>query len=328
LLGPLIEPRVLQSPALRMVAHLSSAGTVRRRHVELLVQQEAISARKLRAPRRFGLARCAGGAGRTVMMRAMSIATTTEGYQLTLPAFEGPLDLLLHLIEREELDITEIALVAVTDQYMRYLHDGEQLNIDALADFIAIGARLLFLKSRALLPRPPSVGDDEAEEEDDGNDLARQLIEYRLFKEAAGQLRAIETAGLHSYPRVAPAPEFPPATGLDGVTLDLLQRIVEDVLTREQEEEPVQVIHPHKFTVREKIALIRELIAREGRASFRAIVEQCRTRMEVVVSFMAVLELVKSRAIDARQDAAFEDIALVPSEEVPLDVAVTSEFDE
>ena len=229
------------------------------------------------------------------MMRAMSIAPTTEGYQLTLPAFEGPLDLLLHLIEREELDITDIALVAVTDQYMRYLHDGEQLNIDALADFIAIGARLLFLKSRALLPRPPSAGDDEVDEDDDGDDLARQLIEYKLFKEAAGRLREIETAGLHSYPRIAPAPEFPPATGLDGVTLDLLQRIVETVLTRKPEEEPAQVIHPHKFTVREKIALIRDLIASEGRASFRTLVEQCRTRMEVVVSFMAVLELIKSR---------------------------------
>ncbi|MDE3095858.1 MAG: segregation/condensation protein A [Chloroflexota bacterium] len=258
----------------------------------------------------------------------MSISPPAEGYQLTLPIFEGPLDLLLHLIEREELDITDIALVTVTDQYMRYLHAGDQLNIDALADFIAIGARLLFLKSRALLPRPSSTEDGGEEEDDAGDDLTRQLIEYKLFKEAAGRLRAIEAAGLHSYPRIAPPPEFPPPTGLDGVTLDLLQRIVEAALTRTRVEEPVQVIHPHRFTVSEKIALIRDLLAAEGRASFRALVEGCRTRMEVVVSFMAVLELIKSRAIEAVQDAAFEDIVLVPSEDAPLDVPVTSEFDD
>ena len=258
----------------------------------------------------------------------MSIITREEGYQLTLPMFEGPLDLLLHLIEREELDITSIALVAVTDQYMQYLHASEQLNIDALADFIAIGARLLLLKSRALLPRPVSAGEEDDEEEDDADELARQLIEYKLFKEAAGRLREIEVAGLHSYRRIAPPPEFPPPTGLDGVTLELLQQIVEAALTRQQETEPAQVIHPHKFTVREKIELIREILARDGRASFRALIEGCRTRMEVVVSFMAVLELIKSRVLEARQDTAVDDIALEPSAEQPLQVAVTSEFDD
>ena len=93
---------------------------------------------------RIVASRCLTGAAAVVlpaMIRPMSIITREEGYQLTLPMFEGPLALLLHLIEREELDITNIALVAVTDQYMRYLHSGDQLNIDALADFIAIGAR-------------------------------------------------------------------------------------------------------------------------------------------------------------------------------------------
>ncbi|HZP57068.1 MAG TPA: ScpA family protein [Dehalococcoidia bacterium] len=258
----------------------------------------------------------------------MSIAPGTEAYQLRLPIFEGPLDLLLHLIEREELDITAIALVSVTDQYLQYLHEAEQLNLDALADFIAIGARLIYLKSRALLPRPPAAPGEE-EEEDPGDELARQLREYKLFKEAASRLRDIETAGLHAYPRIAPPPEFPPPTGLDGVTLDLLQQIVESVLTRKPEQaEPVQVIRPHKVTVREKIDRIRELIASSPHVSFRALVEECRTRMEVVVSFMAVLELIKSRVIDAVQDATFADIVLVPTDEAPLAVEVTSEFDD
>lgn len=250
-----------------------------------------------------------------------------EAYQLDLPLFAGPLDLLLHLIEREELDITDIALVAVADQYMAYLHQTDQLNLDALADFIVIGARLLLLKSRALLPRP-RPDDGVAEPEDDpSEDLARQLVEYKLFKEAAGRLREIEVAGLHSYPRIAPPPELPPSPGLDGVTLGLLQRLVVEALTREPPDEPVAIIHPHRFTVREKVDYLRNKLAAEGRVSFRAVVMECASRMEIIVSFMAVLELIKSRVLDAMQDAAFEDIVLVPSGETALDVAVTSEFE-
>jgi len=253
----------------------------------------------------------------------------TEGIQLALPFFEGPLDLLLHLIEREELDITSVALVQVADQYMQMLHQSDQINLDALADFISIGARLLLLKSRALLPRPQADGDAADDEEDIGDELTRQLLEYKLFKEAAGRLRAIETAGLHSYPRIAPPPELPPPTGLDGVTLDLLRQMVEIALKRKPEKaEPVQIIRPHKITVRERIALLRDRLARDGRISFRSIVDECRTRMEVIVSFMAVLELIKSRELDALQDAAFADIILVPSGEDALDLGDTSEFDD
>ncbi|HXK32808.1 MAG TPA: ScpA family protein [Dehalococcoidia bacterium] len=251
-----------------------------------------------------------------------------EGFQLQLPVFNGPLDLLLHLIEREELDITSVALVQVADQYMEHLRSGEQLNLDALADFIYIGARLLLLKSRALLPRPEAQQQADDDDEDIGDDLARQLMEYRRFKEAAGQLREIERAGLHSYPRIAPPPELPPPPGLDGVTLEMLQQMVQEALTRRPAaREPVQIIRPHKITVREKIAALRDRLAAQGRLSFRAIVEECRTRTEVIVSFLAVLELIKSRVLDAQQDDAFADIILVPSGEPPLD-ATTSEFDD
>jgi segregation and condensation protein A len=252
----------------------------------------------------------------------------TAGIQLALPFFEGPLDLLLHLIEREELDITNIALVAVADQYMEILHQSEQINLDALADFISIGARLLLLKSRALLPRPQVEGEDDGDEEDLAGELTRQLLEYKLFKEAAGRLRAIETAGLHSYPRIAPPPELPPPTGLDGVTVELLRQMVEIALTREVEHhEPVHVIRPHKITVREKVELLVARLAAEGKISFRSVIDACGSRMEIIVSFMAVLELIKSRVLDAVQDGTFTDILLVPSGEDALEVGDTSEFD-
>jgi segregation and condensation protein A len=262
----------------------------------------------------------------------MAIQPRAESVQLTLPYFEGPLDLLLHLIEREELDITSVALVTVADQYMQVLRQNEQLNIDALADFIWIGARLLLIKSRALLPRPTAT-DGELDEEDPGDELARQLLEYKLFKEAAGNMRSIETAGLHSYPRIAPPPELPPPPGLDGVTLDLLRQMVEEALTRKPAEKDHHhaVIRPHKFTVREKIAYLREKLANEGSVSFRAVIDACTTRMEIIVSFMAVLELIKSRVLEAEQDGSFGDIALVPVDEpVPglAEAVITSEFDE
>jgi len=108
------------------------------------------------------------------------------------------------------------------------------------------------------------------------------------------------------------------------VTIDLLRELVETALKRTPEEaEPAQVIRPHKITVREKVAQIRERLGAEHRVSFRTLIEECTTRMEIIVSFLAVLELIKSRVLEALQDVAFADIVLVPSEEVALEVAVT-----
>ena len=242
-------------------------------------------------------------------------ADESGSFQLALPIFEGPLDLLLHLIEREELDITNIALVQVADQYMEYIRGSEQINLDALADFIYIGARLLLLKSRALLPKPKTEQELLSEYEDPSDDLARQLREYKLFKEAAAELRGIEQAGLHSYPRVAPPPELPPPLGLDGVTLDALREMVEQALTRVPDEEPQPIIRPHRITVRDKVAHIREAIQDHGRLSFRDLMFECQSRMEVIVTFMAVLELIKSLVLDAIQETNTSDITLIAVED-------------
>ncbi|MEX0785071.1 MAG: segregation/condensation protein A, partial [Dehalococcoidia bacterium] len=172
-------------------------------------------------------------------------------FQFQLPVFEGPLDLLLYLIEREELEITAVSLVQVTDQYLSYLRSGDQIDATALAEFIAIGARLLYLKSRALLP-PPQPDEDPLEEL--GDDLVQRLREYRRFKEAAASLRDIEESGQRAYPRLAPPPAMPLPTGLDGVTLDLLASIVQEVLERQPEEEPQGVVERHEVTVEQKVA--------------------------------------------------------------------------
>ncbi len=232
----------------------------------------------------------------------------TAAFQLQLPVFEGPLDLLLYLIEREEMDITAVSLVQVTDQYLSYLHSGEQIDATALAEFIAIGARLLYLKSRALLPRPPA---DEEPEEELGEDLVRRLREYRRFKEAAGALREMEERGLRAYPRLAPAANVPLPTGLDGVTVDLLLHIVQEVLERQPAEAPEGVVQRQEVSVEQKVAALSEALQRRKRLSFRAFISACRSRIEVIVAFLAVLELIKALRLRAEQDALFGDISLV-----------------
>ncbi len=238
--------------------------------------------------------------------------SVADEFAIRLPLFEGPLDLLLHLLEKEELDITAVSLVQVTDQYLSHLHSLEDINIDALADFVAVGAKLLLLKSRALLPREPGAGDEE--EEDIGEELARLLIEYQRFKEVAAGLRQREDQGLRAYPRVAPSPEVPPSLGLDRVTLRKLTRILRDALSRLPAEEEGATVQRQEVSVQDKVQEILGGLARSGHLSFRRLVSACRTRLEVVVSFLAVLELIKAQRVAAEQERLFGDIRLVPVE--------------
>jgi segregation and condensation protein A len=233
----------------------------------------------------------------------------TNAFQLKLPVFEGPLDLLLYLIEREQLDITAVSLVQVTDQYLAHLRSGEQIDSYALAEFIAIGAKLIYLKSRALLPRPLPL---EEGEEDLGDDLVRRLREYRQFKEAAGWLKELEARGLRAYPRMAPVTGVPVPTGLDGVTVDLLLQIVQEVLSKKPEETVEEVVVKRtEYTVEDKIEALLALIEKSERVSFRKFISACRSRLEVIVAFLAVLELIKGLRLSAQQDALFGDISLV-----------------
>ncbi len=237
-----------------------------------------------------------------------------DDFQLQLTVFEGPLDLLLHLIEKEELDITAVSLVQVTDQYLTHLRSGDQIDAAALAEFIATGARLLYLKSRALLPRPPA---DEEPEEDLAEDLVQRLREYRRFKEVAGALRELEEEGRRAYPRLAPATGVPLPTGLDGVTLDLLRDILQEALERQPEEEPEGVVERQEITVDQKVAELSQALRQGRRLSFRRFISACRSRAEVIVAFMAVLELIKALRLVAEQDSNFGDISLVALEQQP-----------
>jgi segregation and condensation protein A len=237
-------------------------------------------------------------------------------FELKLSVFQGPLDLLLQLIEKEELDITAISLAQVTDQYWAHLRSAEELDVEALAEFIAVGARLLYIKSRVLLPelRPRQR---EEEEKDVGEGLAQMLVEYKRFREAAEAFRSLEEQGRHAYPRLAPpSKDFLLPPGLKGVTLEGLLNIFQEALSRQPAEpEEEGAIEREAVTVEEKMAGVMAAVASgSGRASFRALVEACTSRIEVIVVFLAVLELMKAGQLVARQRARFRDIVLATTE--------------
>lgn len=245
---------------------------------------------------------------------------------LRIPDFEGPLDLLLSLIEREDLDITAVSLVQVTEQYLRQLRSAESINLAALADFVAVGARLLLLKSRALLPRDDVADDTSEEDETDPEALVAALQEYRRFKRAADHLRGLEDEHRTVYRREAPPPELPLPTGLDGVSLDALVQLFRDVLERLPEEEERPAVEREPIRLRDRIQRLVSRLEGSNRVSFRDIISEATSRIEVVIDFMAVLELIKARYLEATQSAAFGDIELVRTTEAPTAAQVETEL--
>jgi segregation and condensation protein A len=230
-------------------------------------------------------------------------------YQLRLPSFEGPLDVLLRLIEREQLAITDISLVAVTDQFLEYLATLEERSPALIAEFTAVGGRLVLLKSRSLLPRPSLIID-----EPEPDDLVRQLEQYRALKVVSEQLAARDRAASGGFARgeAIVMPEAPPPR-LAMHQPALLARALRRRLTSVPG--PVQVVPAHRIvTLRE---MTRRLLTalKGGTSSFADFRASCSSREEVLVGFLSLLTLVRRRVIDARQESLFGDIEveLVPS---------------
>ena len=239
-------------------------------------------------------------------------------YAVSLPLFEGPLDLLLHLIEQEKLDINEISLVAVTDAYLKTIDQLEELAPGALADFLVVASRLLYIKSAQLLPKPATGEEDE---EETGDNLVRHLLEYRQFKRAATELRSREDDGNRLFVRPPTAVDLgeltqkPPEFG--ELDVSLLQKALKRALARIPIEPPPPKVQPYTVTVAERIETVRSLLAdaRLGDAptmhfSFSGLLDESSSRLEIIVTFLAVLELVKQRELVAEQDGTFGEILL------------------
>lgn len=251
-----------------------------------------------------------------------------ELFALDLPKFQGPLELLLHLIERRELDITEVSLVTVTEQYLAHVREGERIDLGALASFIAMGARLLLLKSRALLPRDPE--DEDEADESDPQALLEALEEYRRYRQAAEHLRDLETEHRTGYRREAAPPELPLPSGLDGVNTDQLYALFREVLERLPEEEPPTEMEREAVQLRDRVSLLTERLERERTISFRELIGAATSRLVVIVDFLAVLELIRRRYLEARQDDAFGEITLarIQGAQPPASLPATTDFTE
>ena len=230
-------------------------------------------------------------------------------YRVRLDVFEGPLDVLLRLIEDRQLDITKVSLALVTDNYLEYVRSLSQASAEDLAGFLVVAAKLLLIKSRALLPARPG---EVTEEEDAGDQLARQLMEYKHLKSLAQALREREDSGLRSYVRVAPPPTLERKLDPAGVTLDDLMVAVRAALAVKVHDGPVDtVVAPLVVTIGDLIKRIRGLMTTHGQFSFGQLLREARSRLEVIVSFLAVLELVKAREVMAEQGELFGEILIV-----------------
>ncbi len=248
----------------------------------------------------------------------------TGGYTVQTPVYEGPLDLLLQLIERAELDITTLALAQVTDQYLEYMHRMD-VAADEMSAFLVVAAKLLQIKSEALLPRPPVR---EPGEESMGETLVQQLKVYRRFKELARWLEEREARGWRSYLRVAVPPRVESHLDLSGLTpADLLAALAALTNIETKKQALGTVIAPPRITIRERIAHIAQILKSRGEAPFRALFGEAPTRLEVVVTFLALLELVKRYRVLVRQESLFGEIHLVRLGEWEEDEEVEIEFE-
>ena len=239
-------------------------------------------------------------------------------YKIELPEFAGPLDLLLHLIDRQELDITAISLVQITRQYLLQIEEMKKNRVEHLIDFLVVGARLSLIKSRALLPKIPALPGDEEDEEDLAEALIRQLRQYKQFKQAATWLSEREEAGLRTYLRIAPPPKIETQLDLTGVTVESLITAVQSALDRAEDlEDSVAIVQPRRLTIEGQIKRLRYRLKQHQTFLFNELLSEENSRVEISVTLLAVLELIKRHEAAASQSELFGPIQIHPYKETP-----------
>jgi len=224
-------------------------------------------------------------------------------YQVKLEVFEGPLDLLLHLIKKDEVDIYDIPIATITQQYLSYLDLMQTLNLEVAGEFLVMAATLIQIKSRLLLP-PEETGEPEGEDlEDPREELVRRLLEYKKFKEAAETLRSREALWQEIFTRRAPWEDDgePLSYGQEATVFDLLSAL-KDILDRVQEITGLP-LSLEEITVTDKINMILSRMAETETLSFESLFAESVTRLEIIVTFLALLELVKQRLLRLWQAA-------------------------
>ena len=210
------------------------------------------------------------------------------------------MDLLLHLIKKNEVSIADIPIATITEQYLSTLELMQGLNLDVAGEFLVMAATLIHIKSRMLLP-PGETEDEEEEEGDPREELIRRLLEYQRFKEAAEELERRELLSRDVFVRRSEAPEEAETVGFESLSLFDLLSALRHVLERFPEER-IHEVTLDTISVREKMSFLLDELRRRGKVIFQSLFETATSRLEVVVTFLAMLELVKIRAIRVWQE--------------------------
>lgn len=228
---------------------------------------------------------------------------------IKLSAFEGPLDLLLHLIEKAEMDIQDIFVSEITSQYLSYMKQVDSLDMDLTSEFLDMAATLIYIKSRSLLPRPLPIVDEEDVEEA----LIRQLHEYKLFKQASSQLETMSQEAAHIYTRLPE--ELPEATtmiDLNDVGVDMLLDALKKMLEKEKKVVLAQTfrkVQADVYTIERSIKRVRKILLEKTKVTFSELFE-AGEKMEVIVLLMTVLEMLSNEEVQIKQDKAFGRIEI------------------
>ncbi len=231
-------------------------------------------------------------------------------YKVKLEVFEGPLDLLLYLIKQDEIDIYDISIERITRQYLEYLQAFKELNIELAGEFIVMAANLIYLKSRSLLPVDQQPPEEDTDEDDPRWDLIRQLIEYKKFKEAAEELHQRELEQERIFAREGgPSPTAQESLRLGEVGIFQLINAFQAVIKKIEARQDVQEIFGERFSVSEKIETILRRVA-AGSIRFSDLFGAAVSRIEVVVTFLALLELIRLKQVRAIQKNIFEEIEI------------------
>jgi segregation and condensation protein A len=239
-------------------------------------------------------------------------------YKVKLEIFEGPLDLLLYLIKKDEIDIYAVSIERITTQYLGYIETFKMLNIELASEFIVMAANLMYIKSRTLLPKDVQPPDEEADEEDPRWELIRQLVEYKKFKDAAQFLQGRESEEFFTA-----VPEKPDLTVLsvDGVPqvgiFDLI-RAFQKVLKRFEDVHTLREIVDDRWTVSDKIDFLLATVPVGGRTRFEELFTEASSRSEVIITFLAVLELMKLHFLEIEQMGVLGDIFVLRPEDKPF----------
>lgn len=243
-----------------------------------------------------------------------------SGIDVKLQVFEGPLDLLLHLIEKNKVNIYDIPIVTITEQYLEYLDNMQQNDLDVMSEFLVMAATLISIKAKMLLPKDE---EEVEEEEDPREELVRRLLEYKMYKYAASELKDMELYASRSLYKKSSIPkevqaykeEIDPVELVDGMTLQALNDIFKSIMRKQVDKiDPIRSkfgnIEKEEVNIEDKMAEIRENVRGLKGISFRTLLEMQASKINVIVTFMAVLELMKVGAITIKQDALFADIII------------------